>query len=307
MKRIVVKKILSDDEIKNKEGEYFDQSHYHTTINEDCDVYTEEGNLLIKFRKNVINKELTDLALKSYKELAKKKHDNRGASAGVLNKELLGSWVGELVEPKKFRTHFKSPKTGKLSKQLTSNMAQSNIIGYYDKPDRNKKNQGPPCRLTAFCRDNGDIWNNSIPFIKRCDEIFKELIPDRHKNQLEQCQRVPKFTIDNTAFSTLTLNYSWRTALHRDKGDLNEGFGNLVVVEDHENPNTYQGGCLGFPQYGVCVNGRTGDFLAMDVHQWHCNTEFIPENDNKDIWNFNRLSIVLYFRKNMVRCENIII
>ena len=74
--------------------------------------------------------------------------------------------------------------------------------------------------------------------------------------------------------------------------NLNEGFGNLVVVEDHENPNTYQGGCLGFPQYGVCVNGRTGDFLAMDVHEWHCNTEFIS-NNNTDIWNFNRLSIIL--------------
>ena len=194
-------------------------------------------------------------------------------------------------------------------------MAQSNIIGYYDKPDRNKKNQGPPCRLTAFCRDNRDIWNNSIPFIKRCDEIFKELIPDRHQNQLKQCQRVPKFTIDNTAFSTLTLNYSWRTALHRDKGDLNEGFGNLVVVEDHENPNSYKGSYLGFPQYGVCVNGRTGDFLAMDVHEWHTNTEFYPTNPNvkldpndrkvKNNWHYNRLSVVCYLRDNMIRCKNL--
>ena len=26
-------------------------------------------------------------------------------------------------------------------------------------------------------------------------------------------------------------------------------------------------------QYGVAVDVRNGDFLAMDVHQWHCNTE----------------------------------
>ena len=55
------------------------------------------------------------------------------------------------------------------------------------------------------------------------------------------------------------------------------------------------------------MNIRQGDFAAMDVHEWHCNTEFYPENDEimgrwkqKDInnnWHFNRLSVVCYLRK----------
>ena len=30
------------------------------------------------------------------------------------------------------------------------------------------------------------------------------------------------------------------------------------------------------PQYGIAANIRQGDFMAMNVHEWHCNTEFKP-------------------------------
>ena len=62
--------------------------------------------------------------------------------------------------------------------------------------------------------------------------------------------------------------------------NFEDGFGNLVVIEDPSNKNTFKGCYLGFPQYGVCINVRNNDFLAMNVHEWHCNTEFIPENEN---------------------------
>jgi hypothetical protein len=41
------------------------------------------------------------------------------------------------------------------------------------------------------------------------------------------------------------------------------------------------------------VDVRQGDFLAMDVHEWHCNTPIIGTG---------RLSIVAYLRKNMIKC-----
>ena len=117
----------------------------------------------------------------------------------------------------------------------------------------------------------------------------------------------------------MTVNYSWRTALHKDSGDLEEGFGNLIVCEDDQNPNKFGGSYLGFPQFGVAVDVRQGDFLAMDVHQWHANTEykhigkFIDTTKKNTIrgtqtkqngWYFNRLSIVLYYRKKMIRCKD---
>lgn len=320
VKKIIVTKLMSDEEIASKEGEHIDESMYHTILNEDADVYTDDGRLIIKFRKNVIPKNLTDMALECYRDAAKKKHENRGASAGVLDRNKMANYIGDFVNPGKFRTKFVSSVSGVESKQCTSNLSPSNIIGYYDKPDRNLKGTGAPCRLTAYNRDHPELWEKSIPFLQKCSELFKKLIPDRYEVQYKRCQEVPEFAIPGTAFSTITINYSWRTSLHRDAGDLREGFGNLIVIEDHKNPNYYQGCYTGFPQYGVAVNARTGDFCAMDVHEWHANTEFKPvsntninldniekETAKRDIineWHYNRLAIVCYLRENMIRCKN---
>ena len=315
VKTIYVSKKMSDEEIAEREGEYFDEKHFDTILDEDADVYTDDGKLLLKLRKKVIPKKYTDMALQSYRDAAKKTHENRGAAAGELDRNKMNNYIGEFVDQGKFRTKFYSNTSGELSKQATSNLSPSNIIGFYDKPDRNLLGKGPPCRLTAFNRDYPDLWDQSVPFIRQIDKLFKELTPEAHAAQLHKCQSVPNFAIDDTAYSTVTINYSWRTALHKDKGDFEDGFGNLIVVEDTDNPNTYRGAYTGFPQYGVAANVRTGDFLAMDVHEWHTNTEFYPTNPNvkldktdrkvKNNWHYNRLSIVCYLRDKMIRCKNL--
>ena len=318
--KLYVDKIMTDDDISDYEGEYFNENFYkgknrYILKGKNVDVYTSQGRLLLKIRRNVIPKKYTNIALDSLLEASKKKHENRGAAAGVLDKDKMANYIGEFVNPGKFRTGFYSSVSGKKSNQLTSNLSKSNIVGYYDVPDRNLKGKGAPCRLTAYNRDNPISWKNVIPFIQECDKQFKKLIPDKYKIQRKRAELTPNFTIENTAYSTITINYSWRTGLHRDIGDLKEGFGNLIVIEDQNNKNTYDGCYLGFPQYGIAVDVRTGDYLAMDVHEWHCNTEFKPRTKNKiygnwsdiDIknnWYFNRLSMVMYLREKMVKCQD---
>jgi hypothetical protein len=180
-------------------------------------------------------------------------------------------------------------------KNNVSNLACSNIVGYFDKPDRNIGNHAPPCRLTGFTKNNFQKWLTTIPYIKSVDRLFKELIPDRYKKQYDRAHET-NFVIEDTSFSTVTINYNWRTALHKDAGDYSEGFGNLMVIEEGE----YKGGYLGLPRYGVCVDVRTGDFLAFDVHQYHCNTEIEPVT--KD---YTRLSLVCYLREKMLRCKGL--
>ena len=56
---LIVNKLYSDDEIKAKEGHWFDESDIkYPIVNSNTDVYRldDEGNrhLLLKFRKNVI-------------------------------------------------------------------------------------------------------------------------------------------------------------------------------------------------------------------------------------------------------------
>jgi hypothetical protein len=98
------------------------------------------------------------------------------------------------------------------------------------------------------------------------------------------------FKIANTSFTTVTTNINFQTTMHTDKGDDEEGFGNLTVIEDGK----YTGGETCFPQYGIGVDVRTNDILFMDVHQIHGNLHIHFEN--KDV---KRLSIVCYLRKNL--------
>ena len=308
-----VKKIMSDKAMNSRIGTYFPESHYKIILDKDADVYSINENnkseLLIKFRKNVIPDSLCKIGIECLKKAAMKKHDNRGAAAGPIKKSLLPAYANDFskhLNSKKNEANnnsnntrilgYYSKKTGKFVNNSLGNTSMSNIIGYFDKPDRNIKVNAPKCRETAFTSQQVEKWKRVIPLIEEIDKQFKLLIPDRHKAQLKQARETPKFVIKNTAFSTVTINYNWRTALHTDKGDLAQGFGNLVVLEEGK----YSGGYTGFPQYGVCVDVRHGDFLGMDVHKFHCNTSI--KGITKD---FTRLSLVCYLREKMIRCKHL--
>jgi hypothetical protein len=150
VKQIYVEKKFSDDYMKSKEGEYFDNKDYDMIIKDDCDVYyfDENGNkqTLIKFRKNVFPEKLCNIGIDCLKEAAKKTHDNRGAAAGVIDLKKMPSYANlenQLIGKNKFRVKaYISRHTGKLVTNSLGNISQSNIIGYYDKRDRNL---GPNC------------------------------------------------------------------------------------------------------------------------------------------------------------------
>ena len=304
--------ILSNNEIEEREGEYFNESHYSKIIVKDTDVYKSDGTLLLKFRKSVIPKDICQNAMKSLRKISMKKHDNRGAPAGPLDWNKMPNYVGDWFKTFKFRTHYIRKSNQQKSNHDISNLSPSNVIGYFDRRDRNDV-LGLPCRLTAFSKQEIDNWSRTIPLIQEVSNLFQYLLPDAFQRQLERANKSLDFIIKDTCFSTVTVNYSWRTACHKDKGDFHDGFGNIIVCEDEDNPNKYKGCYTGFPQYGVCVDVREGDFLAMDVHEWHCNTEFIPlaksksylnfkQRDFDNHWHFNRLSMVCYLRNNMYKC-----
>jgi hypothetical protein len=126
------------------------------------------------------------------------------------------------------------------------------------------------------------------------------------------------YQIADTAFSTLTVNMNFRTATHKDAGDYTEGFGNLSVIEW----GRYHGGETLFPRYGIGFNLRTGDFVAMDVHEWHCNAginetpedkaynESLPDIRTREASTgvvgsqerYQRISFVCYFREKLEKC-----
>ena len=212
---------------------------------------------------------------------------------------------------------FYIKKQNGVSKMKVNNQVASNPIGYYEESKNFAK---LPCRLTHFTRTNYKKYNEGLPFIQKIDSMFKKLIPESYEKQLLRANEKPHLKIPETAFSTITINRNFRTALHKDAGDFSEGFGNLTVIER----GSYHGGYTVFPQFGVGIDVRSGDFLAMDVHQWHSNTAIFETeedekinsklekvyNDNPDVGTvgldktYTRLTFVCYLREKILNCPD---
>lgn len=317
VEKIVLDKLISNDDIVKKEGTWFNSKNMkHGVINRNCDVYykDEDGmeKLLCKLRKNVIPKELIELGWNSFKDLAKASR-GRWSSAGPIDPKSAYWKKRKLVDTDKWKTSYLV--NGKKSKMKVNNQVASTPIGFYEASNNMVK---LPCRLTHFTRTHYDDYMEGLPFIKKINELFKGLVPDRYAAQLKQANARKKLKINDTAFSTITINRNFRTALHRDAGDLKAGFGNLTCIQRGK----YHGGETMFPQFGVAIDLRTGDFLAMDVHEWHCNAELyetaedkaynkkLPKvfKDNPEVGtagldkDYTRLSFVCYLREKIITC-----
>ena len=76
IKQYYVEKKFSDEYMKDKEGEYFDNKDYDLIIRDNCDVYyydeNENKQTLMKFRKNVFPNKLCNIGIDCLKEAAKK-------------------------------------------------------------------------------------------------------------------------------------------------------------------------------------------------------------------------------------------
>ena len=61
----------------------------------------------------------------------------------------------------------------------------------------------------------------------------------------------------------------------------------------------HQGLHFTYPRYRVACALRSGDIIVNNVHEWHANT---PVRNAQPGW--ERISIVLYYRKHMLECES---
>lgn len=367
--KLIVKKIISDEDIKAREGTWItEEDIVHPIIDKNTDVYwkDDEGNehLLLKFRKNQIDDRLINIGWDSYKDLAKASR-GRGASAGPIDANSDYWKKRNLVKTSKWSTGYLNPKgnemkkmydnmdietllalcddlsikydkvdrpddsskagiiqsiiacKGGISKMKVNNQVASNPIGFYE---AGKNFADLPCRLTHFTRTNYEKYQKGLPFIQRIDSLFKNLIPDAYERQRSRADEKPHLKIPETCFSTVTINRNFRTALHRDAGDFKGGFGNLTVIERGK----YHGGYTVFPQFGVAINLRKNDFVAMDVHQWHANTELYETEEDKEYnetlpndykdnpevgtaglyKKYTRISFVCYLREKIASCPD---
>ena len=265
----VNKKYTDDVDFETKyENTYLRRDMIDFIIQQDADVYTEDGVLLLRFRKQALTPEKYRAFYDNVIQFAVKTTNNRGSASGTKNE-----------------------KTNETNKDI-----MTNILGYFDtlspmqkyllkKRGLDKKVEFP-IRETRFMVDYPTEYKKCLPMIQEIDAFYKKYVPEKYKLQKRKANQTP-FHIPGTSFTTVTTNVNFQTTLHRDKGDDEDGFGNLVVIEDGK----YTGGETCLLQYGFGVDVRTGDVCFMNVHEWHGNLPMVFEPSAK------RLSVVCYLRK----------
>jgi hypothetical protein len=313
-KEVVVQAKMTPDEIQAKEGMYFDGKGY-TIFDEDVDVYAMidgKKKLLAKLRKEAIDPEIIKVGWEGF-WIAAGPSRNRGAAAGPIDAE---SKYWKPRSPKNI-SGWAAYETvrGKTSKMQVNNNVFSSVLGYFNASPFMKL----PCRITSYTMRYWKYYKHGLPFIHAIDQCFKSLVPDKYALQRKAAEKMTIVHIKDTAFSSVTINRNFRTALHKDAGDFKDGYGNLSVIER----GSYHGGYTLMPEFGIGFNVRTGDFLAMDVHQWHCNTELYETAEDKEKNKalprihkdsletgtlgaekpFSRVSFVCYLREKLRECN----
>ena len=266
-----VKQDMTDEQAAKKLlNKFVKPSMIKDIIKEDADVYTDKGELLMRFRKGALPDNHTKAFYDNVIKFALTPTSNRGSATGSKSKSV-----------------YDNPKI------------MTNIFGYFDRfsPTQKKNFRTAGVKLPLeirecrFNRDFPEMYKETLPLIKDIDTLYEKYTPTHYEKQNKKALQTA-FKIPGTSFTTITTNVNFKTSIHTDKGDDSEGFGNLCVIEK----GNYSGAETCFPQYGIGVDVRTGDILFMNVHKLHGNLPMKPID--KDA---RRLSIVCYLREKLWR------
>lgn len=271
MKKIVFDRVINENRVEKLKTKFLSEKYIKTMITDDCDGYDRAGNLLFRFRKNIIPYDVLKSGVDAFRDSIIL-NAGRGISAGGYHKQLR--------------------KDGTVGKFDVSPKVESGNVGFMDA--RRGSGTIAVCRKTAFARDHFQKYTNGVPFVQYIDKLYREICPEQYARQRAIADGTNKnYVIDDTAFTTVTVNRNFQTAVHKDSGDFNDGFGNLIV---HRSGH-YDGGFFMIPEFGIGFDLQNTDVLFVDVHKWHCNTKFKNTSDD-----FERISFVLYYREMMYKC-----
>ena len=319
-KKLVVKKLFSDEEIEQRKGTWIEESDIkYPIVNSNTDVYRLDDNgneiLLLKFRKNCIDDKLIKIGWDSYKNLAKASR-GRGASAGPVDPESDYWKKRNLVKTSKWSTSYLTPKGNQLKEEydkLSFEELQSKANELNCKLSDNKdelileiiKKQNGISKMKV----NNQVASNPIGFYEQNKNLGTDL-PCRlthftRTNFDKYNEGLPFLRKIDSLFQKLIPD-SYQRQLNRanlkphlkipgtcfSTVTINRNFRTALHQDAGDfkegfgnltviEQGKYHGGYTVFPQYGVAINLRNNDFCAMDVHQWHSNTPIYETEEDK--------------------------
>jgi hypothetical protein len=271
---------MSDEAADTFCGTRLTPASYDILFRRSVRLLKEDGTLLAVYLREAIPDELANAAYPTFHKMDGPPK-NRGIAA-----------VGR-AHQQKVLANGKLSNTSMLTdlelEQAGLKGSVSGIMGYMDRYARM-----PYCRKTAFNMDHPELFAAAMPYIQHVSELFKQHAPDRYAAQQAMCAKTsPDFIIPGTVYTTITVNRNFPTRVHKDAGDLKEGFGNMSVFRRGH----YRGAHFVFPKYRVAFDMGNRDLLLGDVHEWHGNTDMVGDKSR-----FERISCVFYYRERMKVC-----
>lgn len=272
---------LDDKEVDLLKGARLDDKHYDVLLGgKNVKVYTPSGDLLLCLVKNAVPLTVAQSSL-PFLRRCDEPITNRGTAAGV-----------QLVDGVQYlgvTTKGHVTNTYRIPDKVARALGSSATVGYFDRYAR-----FPYCRACRYTLESPAEWREFVKLVKVADSVFKAHHPSRYEAQKALAELTdPAWVIADTAFTTVTINRNFATAVHKDAGDLEEGFGVLAFFQT----GIVQGGILVIPKYKIAVRLESCDILLFDVHEWHGNTELVGDKSK-----YNRYTCVFYYREKMCRC-----
>ena len=256
---------IADAALETKHGKVLTPHDYNVVLTGPARVAKPDGSLLCVYLPRAIGAEAARQAWPVLHSLAGIKTDNRGLAAGS-GREVRGDQT-----------------------RSRSKLVASAIIGAIDPGGQYRY-----CRQTAWTGDHLTEMEQVQPLLDEVSAHFAQHVPDRFAVQMGIAQRThPEWRLGQTPFTTLTVNNTYPTGVHTDKGDLGEGFSTIMVLRR----GSYDGCEFVFPRYRVAIDMHSRDLLLLDAHEWHGNTLFRQREPGAE-----RISVVAYYRTKMQHC-----
>jgi hypothetical protein len=260
-------------ELEQKKGKIVTDGDYNLLLTRAARLLKPNGQPLAVYLPGAVRDDL-DLAYGSLQRV-KVQTDNRGLASGTIRAKAGGN-------------------------RTRSARVHSAILGGIDGPPR-----APECRLTHYTRQHMDRWQSIFPLLQAISGQFERHVPERYAAQRDYCDRTEEeWVVPGTVFTTVTVNNSYSTGVHTDKGDLDAGFSTIAVGRKGD----WTGGVLVFPEYRVGVSLGHGDLILMDAHEWHGNTAMVccpekPLSGPCPACGSERISVVSYYRTKIESCD----
>lgn len=270
-----VRSRIPKEELDAKVGKVIGDDAYNVLLTGPSRVFMPDGKLLCVYLPGAMAGHVTEEQYAVLHSLRSEMTNNRGTASGTR-----GAKVGAQK-----RTYF-----GHVS---------SNILGAFDPGGTFKF-----CRLTAWTGRHLPEWQLLQPVLQQVAGQMEAHVPDRYAAQMEEIRQThPDWVVPGTPFTTITVNNTYPTGVHTDKGDLDKGFSTIFTLRR----GRYTGGRFVFPEFRVAVDLKDNDLILMDAHQWHGNTAILCACGERrtrfcETCGAERISVVSYMRTAMTRC-----